>query len=185
MKLIVLFFAVLSMMNPHTILGQNLKVDKDHLRLLKQVNEGVGGTTYGDWFHHSNPQTDLILTGNRRRDRSYDGDPVLMFVCPKDGQRGTISYGSGPVLKGDYLGRVELAWHFRNGPSREGDILFLGPDSKTVSLPFDPWVVREARSASHLVLHSTDPADGTTVTNIFSLNGFSDAFDQLPCAGQL
>jgi hypothetical protein len=47
-------------------------------------------------------------------------------------------------------------------------VVYSGLDNVAVGIPFDPWVASEAKSASHIMLRSIDPADGTAVTSIFA-----------------
>jgi hypothetical protein len=149
-----------------------------------QGDETVGAFTIvydKDLFTDANRSFALTMPTDFRsgwRDENLS----LSFVCLVDGLNVVVLWGK--FFGGDRDDRVEVRYRFddRTSPAPLRWKMFSKGESAWMPMNAVDAFVAAARSSGTLVLRVTDPLDGETITNTFSMQGASEALNRiLPC----
>jgi hypothetical protein len=104
------------------------------------------------------------------------------MMCMVDGLNVVVLWGK--FFGGDRNDQVRVRYRFDDRPSPEptGWTMLSGNELAWMPVHLVDEFVATARASRTLLLSVTDPLDGETIVNSFSLDGFGAAFDRIfPC----
>jgi hypothetical protein len=148
--------------------------------------EALGMTQTGDWGHKkdldpiSDEDRSMAVTLPTELDTSRA--TMLAIKCESNGFG--VFYVWGKYFIGDRDDEVLVDWRVGKGEPVEDSFWHLVPGShESAFMPEsqESKFLREAMVGSKVVFRVTDPRDGDTKLDTFSLKGFSDAISHLPC----
>ena len=134
-----------------------------------------------DTFTDENRSFILTMPTDFRSGWSEDNLGFSM-KCLADGLNVLVIWGK--FFGGDRDDRVAVTYRLDDRPSPGPMRWTMLPSSEAAWMPMHLVndFVAEARTARTLALRVTDPLDGETITNTFSLEGFGTALDRIiPC----
>lgn len=127
--------------------------------------------------------TDPITDDDRSWMASHgeDTDVGLGLKCLEDGLNVLLMH---KYLIGDSDDEIRVVYRFDNDTPVPEHYWMLAT-GKTLSFsPMGriPWFIERAKTANRIAIRVVDPGDGEVLTDIVSLDGFSEALANLPCS---
>lgn len=153
------------------------------LLLSTAASVATAQQTYGDWVYY--PEFDGFTDEDRSAVRTADlngSDAALEFRCTPEGLK--VIYRVAGHLGGDSNGNVPVRHRIDQNQATERYQWWIMPDRRSAWMPLTRMTEfrAEARAGGAALFEITDPADGETWQDRFSLMGLSAAMNNLSCA---
>lgn len=150
--------------------------------LFLLATTATGQAAYGDWRYHS--EFDGFTDADRSAvsTASTSGmEATLEFLCTAEGQK--VVYRVDGHLGGNSRGHVQVRHRVDRGEVTDRSPWWIMPDRESAWMPVAGLsdFRGKALAGQTVLFELTDPSDGTTWQNRFSLMGLSAALGNLTC----